>query len=61
MHCPRCGHHQVCPCEVCHGYAFKNDKDYEPWIWLEDDIKCSKCGLTRHVDWWTQLTSEINK
>lgn len=49
MKCPNCDYLQFCPCSSCKN---KISKDFKPWIWVDEQIRCANCGLTKHIDWW---------
>lgn len=50
MKCPQCGNEQYCPCKNC---KETHSKGKPTWIWVNGDtIKCSFCGLIKHVDFW---------
>ena len=54
MFCPRCGYKQKCSCDgpICQA------KDGQIHVG-NDMAKCFKCGLTKHLDWWSDLECDI--
>ena len=56
MFCPRCGYEQKCAC----GGPVCQNKDGQIHIG-NGVMKCFKCGLTKHIDWWTDLELECFK
>lgn len=62
MYCPSCGYKQLCPCNSCENIRRKSNYCYNsPWRNTEyDGISCFNCGLTRHIDWWAELSIEID-
>lgn len=60
LHCPNCGHKQVCPCDACKQKASEEDKQIKPWEWVGGiGIRCGNCGFEEAADWWEGLSYDI--
>lgn len=63
MHCPNCGHKQICPCPTCLDLQERTQKDIgvKPWKWIHGlGIRCGGCGFEQGSDWWEALSISIS-
>lgn len=62
LHCPACGHKQVCPCETCDTsrQATGRDAKLEPWKWVGGlGMRCGKCGFEGSANFWAKLEQTV--
>lgn len=60
LHCPNCGHKQICPCDACVQRRTEGDKEIKPWRWVNGiGIRCGQCGFEQGADWWEHLSYEL--
>lgn len=56
MYCPRCGYPQYCGCDACKN---KVPDGFKAQIYEGCIITCPSCGLSKHEDWWLNLSIAI--
>lgn len=58
MYCPKCGYELICGCKAC---KTKIPKNHLPEIWdsTGEFISCPNCNLTKHANWWEELSIDI--
>lgn len=62
LHCPACGHKQICPCPNCRNSrrAKGEDVGISPWKWIGGfGIRCGGCGFEGSSDFWADLELKV--
>lgn len=62
LHCPACGHKQLCPCAKCDNYrrSTGNDLETTPWKWIAGfGIRCGECGFDGSSEFWSALEKVV--
>ena len=63
LHCPACGHKQLCPCGTCDNSRQSSGQDLNiaPWKWIGGfGIRCGGCGFEGSATFWANLEKQIH-